>query len=255
MLQSLADIGTSFILGLLTPLAAACVLPLYPGFLSYISSQLSGEQQSTKKTFALVGVLVTLGVIIFMLLVGVVFTLFLKTSLTSVIQVVSPIAFAILLAVSLLLIINFDFNRVIPKAKTPFLKNPLASAFSFGFFFGAIVIPCNPAFIIALLTRAAVSPLGFLSGMLSFLAFGIGIAFPLLAFSLVSAGKSSTVIGFLTSHARKINLAAGIFMFLVSLYYLVVVFAVFDNLSTSILGKALSFLFSWVGLFVPTIGN
>ena len=248
-----ADVGTSFILGLLTPLAAACVLPLYPGFLSYISSQLSSKKDN-RKTLALVGVVVTAGVVLFMLLFGIIFTLVLRQSLTGVIRIVSPIAFAILLVVSVFLIFNFDFNRVIPKAKVPLRKNPLASAFSFGFFFGAIVIPCNPAFIIALLTRATVSTSGFFSGMTSFIAFGAGIGFPLMIFSLVSATKGSAVINFLTSKARIINLIAGIFMFLVSLYYLIVVFAVLgDAVAASFIGKALSFLFSWVGLFVPTL--
>ena len=251
----LADIGTSFVLGLFTPLAAACVLPLYPGFLSYISSQISGKQEESKKAFALAGLLVVLGIMLFMLLTGIIFTLLLKKSLTSFIEIVSPVAFSILMIVSLLLIFNFDFNKIIPKAKVRFISNPLASAFSFGFFFGAIVIPCNPAFIIAILTRAAVSPSGFFNGILSFLSFGAGIGFPLFAFSLISATKSSAVIRFLTAHSRKINLVAGIFMFLVSLYYLVVVFAVFDNLSSSIVGKTLSFLFKWVGAFVPTVGN
>ncbi|MBI2664200.1 cytochrome C biogenesis protein [Candidatus Woesearchaeota archaeon] len=249
-----SDVAASFILGLFTPLAAACVLPLYPGFLSYISSQLSGKTDS-RKTFALIGVTVTAGVVLFMLLVGLIFTLILQKSLTSVIQIVSPIAFAILLVVSVLLIIDFDFSKIIPKAKTPFLKNPLLSAFSFGFFFGAVVIPCNPAFIIALLTRATVSVSGFFSGMLSFLAFGAGIGAPLLLFSLVSAAKSSTVIAFLTAQRRKINLAAGIFMLLVSLYYLIVVFGVLGSSPLiQYISKPLSFLFSWVGLFVPNVG-
>lgn len=247
------DVGTSLVLGLLTPLAAACVLPLYPGFLSYISSQLSGREND-RKTFALVGLTVTAGVVLFMLLVGIVFTLILKTSLTSVIQIISPIAFGILLVVSVLLILNVDFGRIFPKVKVPINQSPLKSAFLFGFFFGAIVIPCNPAFIIALLTRATVSTTGFMNSILSFVAFGIGIGAPLLIFSLVTATKSSAVINFLTAQKRKINLVAGVFMLLVSLYYLIVVFAVFgDSALVQAIGKPLSFLFSWVGVFVPTI--
>jgi len=248
-----AEVGTSFVLGLLTPLAAACVLPLYPGFLSYISSQLAGRPDS-KKILALTGLVVTAGVIIFMLLIGVIFTLFLQKSLTSVIQIVSPIAFGILLLISILLIFNVDFTRFFPKANVPLRNNPLLSAFSFGFFFGAIVIPCNPAFIIALLTRATLSTSSFFTSMSSFLAFGVGIGAPLLVFSLVSATKSSTVINFITSQKRKINLISGILMLLVSLYYLIVVFAVFgDALAASFIGKFLSFLFGWLGVFIPPI--
>jgi cytochrome c-type biogenesis protein len=248
----LNDIATSFVLGLLTPLAAACVLPLYPAFLSYVASQLSSD---ARRVLPLLGVVVTAGVILFMLLFGIVFTLIFKKALTSVIQVISPIAFAILLIVSVLLILNVPFSKIIPKAGLPAAKSPLRTAFAFGFFFGAIVIPCNPAFIIALLTQATVSTGGFLTGIMSFVAFGAGIGAPLLLFSLLSAARSSAVINAIASRQRAINLVTGIFLFLVSLYYLLVVFAIFGEVvASSILGKFLSFLFGWVGLFIPSIG-
>ena len=251
----LTDIVTAFVLGLFTPLTAACVLPLYPGFLSYVSSQLSGHADS-RRIHALIGIVVTAGIILFMLLIGVIFTLLLEQSLTAVIQVVSPIAFGLLVVISLLLIFNVDLGKFFPRANVPLQKNPLLSAFLFGFFFGALVIPCNPAFIIALLTRATVSVSGFFNGMLSFLAFGIGIGTPLLVFSLISSAKSSAVIGFLTARKRWINLIAGIFMLLVSLYYLIVVFEIFGNsLVVQAIGKVLSFMFGWVGVIAsPALG-
>lgn len=250
----LAEVGLSFVLGLVTPLVAVCVLPLYPGFLAFISNQLSGRPDN-KRTLALIGVVVTAGVLSFMLLIGLIFTFLLKQAFTDVVRIVSPIAFGILLVVSIMLIINFDFSRIIPKAKIPMRKNPLVSAYSFGFFFGAIVIPCNPAPLIALFTKELVAATGVVTGILNFLAFGVGIGFPLLVFSFVSAAKSSAVINILTKYSRNINLFAGIFMFLVSLYYLIVVFGVFgDAIAASLIGTTLSYMFSWVGTFVPNIG-
>ena len=219
------DIITSFVLGLLTPLTAVCVLPLYPGFLAFLSTRFSGEVN--KKSYALFGAVIVLGVIIFMLLFGLIFTTLLQQSLTNVIAIVSPIAFAILGIISIFLIFNFDFGRFIPKMKVKTSKNPWKSAFGFGFFFGAIVIPCNPGFIAAFLARALLID-NFTSSMLSFLSFGIGLGAPLLVFSLVSAQWSSSIIGFLTKHKRKINLIAGILMLWISLYYLLCVFSVVD---------------------------
>ena len=43
-----ADFGSSFVLGLLTPLTAVCVLPLYPGFLSYLASHIGVEGEESK---------------------------------------------------------------------------------------------------------------------------------------------------------------------------------------------------------------
>jgi|GEM_PF-226083 len=227
-LEFLTSLSSAFVLGLLTPLTAACVLPLYPGFLAYLSNQLSGKED--KKTLALFGVVITGGVILFMFLLGLLFTTVLQVSLTNVIGVVSPVAFGALFIISLLLIFDVDIGRFLPKAKTPSgIKNPWINSFSFGFFFGAIVVPCNPAFIAVLFTRT-ISTIGFLENLASFVFFGLGMGAPLLAFSLVSTAKSSAVIGYLTEHKRAINLAAGLFMLVISLYYLLCVFTVLGNL-------------------------
>jgi len=214
----------AFLLGLLTPLTAACVLPLYPGFLAYLSNQVSRSEED--QSFLRFGAVIVSGVIIFMFLLGLVFTTILHVSLTTVIGSVSPLAFAILLVISLLLIFDVDMGRYLPKAKMPTrFENPWLRAFSFGFFFGAIVMPCNPAFIAVLFTRT-LSTTGFIENILKFLSFGLGMGAPLLAFSLVSTAKSTTVIAYLAEHRRGINLVAGLIMLVVSAYYLIFVFKV-----------------------------
>ncbi len=223
-MELLADLGTAFVLGLLTPLGAVCVLPLYPGFLVYLSSQLSGKEPG-RLTIFLFGIIITAGVIIFMILLGIIFTTILEVSLTNVISIVSPIAFGILLIISLLLIFNVDVGRFLPKAHTPLTKNPWASAFTFGFFFGAIVVPCNPLFIAVLFTRTA-SAIGFLENILQFLFFGIGIGFPLLVFAAISTTATDAIINFLTKQRRLINLIVGIIMLGISIYYLFFVFKI-----------------------------
>jgi cytochrome c-type biogenesis protein len=220
----LADFFAAFVLGLLTPLTAVCVLPLYPGFLAYLSSKLSGKP--SRKLLILFGVVITAGVIVFMFLLGLLFTTILEVSLTKVIGIVSPIAFGILTVISILLIFNVDVGRFLPKVQAPVVKNPLFSAFVFGFFFGAIVIPCNPLFIAALFTRTLAS-MDFVSNIVSFLAFGVGIGFPLLVFSAISATASSAIINFLTRQKKIINRVAGVIMLIISLYYLIFVFRIF----------------------------
>jgi cytochrome c-type biogenesis protein len=218
-----ADLGTAFILGLLTHLTAVCVLPLYPGFLSYLSQQLSGKDD--RRLLFLFGFLVTLGVILFMLLLGLVFTTILEVSLTKVIGVVSPIAFLILLLISIVLLFDYDIGKFLHKAQIKMSQNPYKSAFVYGFFFGAIVVPCNPAFIAAFFTRALVGP-SFIGNMVQFLFFGIGIGTPLLIFSVVSLSASRSIIGFLTRYKSWINRISGGIMFVIAIYYLFFVFRV-----------------------------
>ena len=225
----LANISTPFILGLLTPTTAVCILPLYPGFLAYLANQAGNisDDKSRKKFLATLGMLITLGVITFMLLLGIIFTTVLQVSLTNVIGIISPIAFGILGLISLLLIFNIDIGRFLPKFQAPAAKNPLLRGFLFGFFFGAIVIPCNPLFIAAFFTQAALNSANFVSNMISFLFFGIGIGFPLIVLSLISSTASRSIIGYLTKRKRTINMLAGIMMLAISIYYIFFVFNVF----------------------------
>jgi len=227
----LANIFQAFILGLLTPLTAVCVLPLYPGFLAYLSGQISKTQESgeeNRKVLVLFGFIVTAGVITFMLLLGLIFTTILKISLTKVIGVVSPIAFAILGIIGIVLVLDIDIGKYLPAGKTPSSNNPFIDAFLYGFFFGAIVIPCNPAFIAAFFTLSFSGTSGFIENMLNFLFFGLGLGAPLLVFSLLSGASSATVIGFLVNKKRKINVASGAIMIVVSIYYLLFVFRIFS---------------------------
>lgn len=221
----LADLVESFVLGVLTPLGAVCVLPLYPAFLAYLSNRLSDEV-ANRKTILKIGLSVTLGVISFMFLIGLVFTTLLQVSLTEVIGVVTPIAFGLLIILSILLILDIDVGRFIPRAKVPTGKTPLGSAFLYGFFFGAIVIPCNPLFIAVFFTRS-VSVLDFGANLLRFISFGIGLATPLLALAIASTASSGAIIRFLTKHKTVINRTAGVLMLGISLYYLINVFDVF----------------------------
>ena len=214
----------AFLLGLFTPLSAVCVLPLYPGFMVYLSNQLSGKEPD-RKTIALFGLLITSGVILFMFLLGLIFTTILRESLTAVIGIVSPISFGILILISLLLIFDIDIGKSLPRVRAPFVRNPFKSAFIYGFFFGAIVVPCNPAFIAVLFTRT-VSTMDFIENILRFVSFGVGMGAPLLAFSLISTASSTAIIGFLVRHKRGVNFSAGIIMLIISVYYLIFVFRV-----------------------------
>ncbi len=224
-MELLSELGAAFVLGLLTPLGAVCVLPLYPGFLVYLTSQLS-EKEPRRTTIFFFGLIITSGAILFMFMLGLIFTSILKASLTNIIGIVSPIAFGVLLVISLLLIFNVDVGKFLPKAHTPTARNPWISAFIFGFFFGAIVVPCNPLFIAALFTRT-ISAIGFLENILRFLFFGIGIGFPLLVLAAISSTATDAIINFLTKHRRVINLIAGLIMLGISLYYLIFVFRIF----------------------------
>lgn len=223
MVSALTNFWLSFLAGLLAPLGAVCVLPLYPGFLAYLAGKV--PKKDPKKTIILLGVIVTLGVMLSMFIFGLIFTQFLQASLAKAIGVISPIAFIILAVVSVLLIFNVNIGKFFPQTHAPMLKNPFLSSLLFGLFFGAIILPCNPASLIVLFAIST-STMTFVANFLNFVFFGLGMGLPLLLISFISTARSQEVLGFLSQHQRVINIIAGIIMLGVSLYYLIFVFKV-----------------------------
>lgn len=223
-MEPLGSVVNSFTLGLATPLSAVCVIPLYPGFLAFLSNQ-----DAEAPSVARLGILVALGVLSFMLGLGLVVTTLLETSLTRVIGVVSPTAFALLAVFGVVLAADLHPQSALPTVEPPQTRYPSLSAFAYGAFFGAIVLPCNPGFIAVFLSRALLltDPV---SSLANFGAFGVGMATPLLAFAVVSEPWRDRVLGFLTGHRRAVNAITGVVLVAVSLYYLFAVFEVQNGL-------------------------
>jgi len=233
-MEILINYWLSFFAGIIAPLGAVCVLPLYPGFLAYLASittnnnssqDQTSDPKSTAKQIIKFGWIITFGVITSMFILGLIFSFILKESLTNVIAIVSPIAFAILAVISILLIFNVDFSNILPKYNVKTGTNPTKTSFLFGLFFGAIVIPCNPASLV-ILFAISTSTLSFINNLINFVLFGIGMATPLLLFSYLSQYKTQKIIAFLSNQKRKINLITGLIMLAIAVYYLFFVFKI-----------------------------
>ena len=213
-----------FLLGIATPLTAACVIPLYPAFVSYLASTGGGDDDGRGPPVALLGGLIVAGVLAFMTVTGVVFTFVFQESVNRVVEDVSPIAFGILAIVgSVLLVDPNGFSRV-PTFEPPQSRYPALSAVSYGFFFGAIIIPCNPATISLFFARTPVLYDTHVESMLGFLSFGLGIGAPLLAFAIVSEPFSQRVTRTLAGYSSQINRTTGAILLVVAAYYLLFVF-------------------------------
>lgn len=227
MVNTLLNFWLSFIAGLSAPIFAVCVLPLYPGFLSFLASRIKkkGKKFQNKQKIIVLGIITVLGIIISMFIFGLIFTFILQESLTKAIGIVSPIAFFMLLIVSILLIFNFNIGKFFPKINAPIKENSILTAFIFGLFFGAVVLPCNPAPLIVLFAIST-STTSFINNLINFLLFGLGMAMPLLLFSIISSQKSSKIIGWLSKNQRKINFITGLIMLIISIYYLFFVFQI-----------------------------
>ncbi|WP_247002101.1 cytochrome c biogenesis protein CcdA [Halosolutus gelatinilyticus] len=226
MTSTAAALLEFFLLGLATPLTATCVIPLYPSFVAYLVSASEGDRRPSE---ALLGLLVVAGVLAFVTVVGLLWTVVLGAGVADAVDLLSPIAFAVLAVVGAVLVVAPNGFARFPTIEPPHSRYPTLSAFGYGFFFGAIVIPCNPGLIALFFGRSTVVFPGFDSGlevMLGFLAFGLGIGAPLLAFAVLSQSLGRRLTRTLARYGSPLNRLVGVVLVVVSVYYLVFVFAV-----------------------------
>ena len=211
----------AFLAGIYAPVGSPCVIPLFPGFLAFLAGK-SGGIDRTHSMFSL-GLVVAASVIVSMLAFGVIFVALVQVSLARFLSVISPVAFLVLAAFSVILILDLDLSRLTGGVALPRSGKPVLDAFLLGLFFGIIILPCNAVAVVALLAIGTTTT-GLLANLGSFLSFGIGMSLPLLVFAGISEARSREILAWLSRHRRIINTAAGVVMLGVSLYYLLVVF-------------------------------
>ncbi len=127
---------TSLLLGLLTT-TSPCILPLYPGFLAYLSSQNELGQQKYFLGFFVLG-----GVLTMMLALGGLIAL-LAVPVGSVLVYLIPLADLLILFLGILLLLNRNPFKTLPQIQLPVLRHPYGNAYAYGLLYGPIALPCS----------------------------------------------------------------------------------------------------------------
>ena len=203
-------IFTSLTLGLLAT-TSPCVLPLYPGFLAY----LSGGQATGKGRYFL-GFFVLLGVLTMMLLLGLVIAL-LSVSVGRALSIIIPIADLLIITLGVLLLLNKNPFKALPQIQVPVLRNPLFNAFVYGLLYGPIALPCSGPLVVGIFTYSLTAT-DVISKLSVFLWFGLGFGIPLLALSLLSGVLQRSITRWFARHSRIINLIGGVLLVGVGVY-------------------------------------
>lgn len=203
---------TSIGLGLLASFSP-CVLPLYPGYLAYLSGM---DDEARGKSRYFLGFFVLAGVLLMMLMLGLVIAL-LSISVGSALAIVIPLANLILIILGILLLVDKNPFKAIPQIKIPALRNPLFNAFLYGLLYGPIALPCSGPLVVGIFAISLTA--GDAIRQLSvFFWFGIGFGLPLLVLSLISGALQKTITIWLARHARLINIIGGILLIGIAIY-------------------------------------
>lgn len=208
-----SSILTSVSLGLLSS-TSPCILPLYPGFLAY----LSGAQEATgsRRGRYFLGFFVLAGVLTMMLALGL-FIALISVSVGQALAVAIPVADLLIIGLGVMLVLNVNPFKQLPQIQVPILSNPYANAFVYGLLYGPIALPCSGPLVVGIFTLSltageAVSKLGV------FLWFGLGFGLPLLALSFLSGAAQQWITRQFAQHARTINLVGGLLLVGIGLY-------------------------------------
>ena len=204
---------TSFFFGLLAT-ASPCVLPLYPGFLAYLSGQ-TGTGSGTRSRYFL-GLFVLIGVLTMMLALGGVIAL-LSIPISRTLAFLIPLADLLILLLGVLLLVDRNPFKSLPQIRVPILRSPLVNAYLYGLLYGPIALPCSGPFIVSIFALSFTAAEA-LSKLWVFLAFGLGFGVPLLILSLLSGALQRQLTILFARHSRIINVIGGLLLIGVAIY-------------------------------------
>jgi cytochrome c-type biogenesis protein len=218
------ELITTFLLGVGAPLVSPCILPLYPGFIAYLSGRIKADTgqdtlnstQSSPTNVKILGILVFLGVVTMMLLLGFIIAA-LSISVGNALAIITPISYFIIILLGILLLMNKNIFERIPRLQLPVVKNPYANAYVYGLFYGPIALPCSgPVAVSVFALSLGVADV--LSKVLLFFVFGLGFGLPLIALAFLPKNAVDWLMNKFTSNYRKLNLVAGVLLITIGIY-------------------------------------
>jgi cytochrome c-type biogenesis protein len=208
------EIFTSLSLGLLASFSP-CILPLYPGYLAYLSGTHQQSGNSIKGRYFL-GFFVLGGVLTMMLLLGMVIAL-LSLSVGRALSVIIPIADLLIVTLGILLLLDKNPFKALPQVQVPALKNPFFNAFVYGLLYGPIALPCSGPLVVSIFAISFTAAEAF-SKLNIFLWFGLGFGLPLLALSLLSGALQRNITRWLARNSRIVNVIGGLLLVGIGIY-------------------------------------
>lgn len=206
-------IFTSITLGLLAT-TTPCVLPLYPGFLAYISGGQEGLEG--KPARYLLGFFVLGGVLTMMLALGGVIAL-LSISVGRALSIIIPIADLLIILLGMLLLLNINPFKQLPQVQVPLLSHPFINAFVYGLLYGPLALPCSGPLVVSIFALSLTVGEA-LSKLNIFFWFGMGFGIPLLVLSFLSGAAQRWITRQFAMRARLINFVSGVLLVGLGIY-------------------------------------
>lgn len=209
----MTELLAAFSTGLLATISP-CVLPLYPGFLAYLSGH--GREGRQPANTLVLGVFVLLGVLTMMIALGALIAA-LQVSVGRALVFITPLAYVVLIVLGGLLLTGRNVFSSVATIQVPVLRNPYASAFVYGLLYGPIALPCSGPLLVSIFALSLTVG-EFVRQLALFAVFGLGFGMPLLVLAALGRARQRQMIGFLVRYERPFQYAAGVLLIGIGLF-------------------------------------
>ena len=209
------EVIAAFSLGVISTLNP-CVLPLFPGFLVFLSRMEVNSGGKFRRY--LPGLFILAGVLTAMLTIGLVISA-ISLSIGSAMVWLIPAADGLLIILGVLMLLDVNLFARFSYAKKVETRKPLLSAFLYGLLFGPLTFPCSGPLIVGIFAYSFTVGEA-LDKMWVFLAYGLGMGLPLIALSLLSGAFQSRIVRFVARHSRAVKIVGGLLLIGIGLFHL-----------------------------------
>lgn len=210
----IAQLAPAFGIGLIATLSP-CVLPLYPGFLSYLSA--NAKKLDKQNSVRYLGLFILAGVLTMMLVLGAIIA-GLSLSVGRVLSVLTPLADIVVVGLGIALILGKNPFAKLPQIKTPQGNdNPYLSSYIYGLLYGPIALPCSGPLVVSVFALS-LGVTGFINQLLFFLVFGLGFGVPLLIISFLAQSGQNWMLRKFTQHYETISRVGGVLLVAVGIW-------------------------------------
>jgi cytochrome c-type biogenesis protein len=202
------ELLNAFVQGFFTISTNACLLPLYPGLVAFLATQVRD-----KRTVTWLGIPVLAGIITSMMLVGIAVAV-LKVAFDAVLI---PAAYVVVIGMGLLLLTRRNPFARLPMGQAPLFKNPYVSGYVYGLLLGPMTLPCAGPGISAIFAISTNFET-ITSTLLYWIFFALGFGVPLLVLPMLAEPIQRRIIGWLTTHHDALNRASGALLVAIGIF-------------------------------------
>ena len=195
-----------------------CVLPLYPGFLAYLTGRRPASTRPDAASVAgahgaispvVAALVVWAGVVAGMIGIGAVIAA-VAAPLGDFNRVVQPVADGLLIVLGALLLIGMNpFARLPQPTADSFRgRGPAVGAFLYGLLFAPLAVPCSGPFLVGIFAFSLT--IGDALGRLAFfIAFGVGFGLPLFVLGSLGQLRGARLARAASRYERPIQIVLG----------------------------------------------